>query len=256
MLIHIKVYKKNKNYLNFVTKVLVEGFNHYIKSINYKIRVMENISLAQKIQIGLLGLVALLLIAQLSGVFEGGSSAIRQQAASELQASGNNAPVPGQPGVQAGQPGGIQPQQQPVQPNTPPVPSGPKTKMAFSESTYDFGTATEGEKVEHIYKFKNTGNDPLIISDAKGSCGCTVPQWPKKPIAPGKSGEIKVVFDSKGKAGKQNKTVTITANTEPATTTINITGEVLKDPNAPATDPNAAKGQPAAQPIQVTPGGK
>lgn len=211
---------------------------------------MENFSLAQKIQIGLLGVIAVLLVLQLSGVFDAGSSAIRQQAASELQASGNNgAMTPTQPG-QPGQPA-IQPQQQPVQPQTPPVPSGPKTKMTFGESTYNFGTVTEGEKVEHIYKFKNTGNDPLIISNAQGSCGCTVPQWPKEPIAPGKSGEIKVVFDSKGKAGKQNKTVTITANTEPAATTINITGEVLKNPKAPADN-----GTPAAQPIQVTPGGK
>lgn len=201
---------------------------------------MENFSLAQKIQIGLLGVIALLLVAQLSGVFDSGSSAVRQQAASELQAVGGNPATGVTPG-------------QPVQPQTPPVPTGPKTNMKFSESTYNFGSVTDGEKVEHIYKFKNTGNDPLIISNAQGSCGCTVPQWPKEPIAPGKSGEIKVVFDSKGKVGKQNKTVTITANTEPATTTINITGEVLKNLNAPAADKNAA---PTAQPIQVTPGGK
>ncbi|NJN78804.1 MAG: DUF1573 domain-containing protein [Saprospiraceae bacterium] len=208
---------------------------------------MENFSLAQKIQIGLLGLCALLLIAQLSGVFNSSDSDLRNQAATELQATGaNGAIVPGQPG-QSGQPV-IQPTQ-PIQPTTPPVPSGPKTKMAFGESTYNFGTVSEGEKVEHIYKFKNSGNEPLIISNAQGSCGCTVPQWPKEPIAPGKSGEIKVVFDSKGKAGKQSKTVTITANTDPATTTINIEGEVLKV--AGAAD---ATSKPVT-PIQVNPGG-
>jgi hypothetical protein len=210
---------------------------------------MENFSLAQKIQIGLLGLCALLLIAQLSGVFNGGGdSALRDQAATELQATGaNGAPIPGQAGI-PGQPGqpGIQPSQ-PVQPTTPPVPTGPKTKMNFTQETYDFGTVSEGDKVEHIYKFKNSGNEPLIISNAQGSCGCTVPQWPKEPIAPGKSGEIKVVFDSKGKAGKQSKTVTITANTDPATTTINITGEVLKVEGAANSAP--------ATPIQVNPGG-
>ena len=208
---------------------------------------MENFSLAQKIQIGLLGLIALLLIAQLSGVFGGGgNAALREQAATELQATGTNgAPVPGQPGM-PGQPT-MQPTQ-PVQPTTPPVPTGPKTKMSFTEETYDFGTVSEGDKVEHIYKFKNSGNEPLIISNAQGSCGCTVPQWPKEPIAPGKTGEIKVVFDSKGKAGKQSKTVTITANTEPATTTINITGEVLKGADA-ATEKTST-------PIQVNPGGK
>jgi hypothetical protein len=242
------LYGKNKNYLNFVTKLLVER-NFNIKNLKIiKIRVMENFSLAQKIQIGLLGLIVLLLIANFSGVFNGGrDSVLRDKAATELQATGaNGAPIPGQSSV-PGQPG-IQPSQ-PIQPTTPPVPTGPKTKMSFGEINYDFGTVSEGDKVEHIYKFKNSGNEPLIISNAQGSCGCTVPQWPKEPIAPGKSGEIKVVFDSKGKAGKQNKTVTITANTDPATTTINITGEVLKV--AGAADANAAP----STPIQVNPGG-
>ncbi|MFT6148978.1 MAG: hypothetical protein ACJAUH_001664 [Saprospiraceae bacterium] len=201
---------------------------------------MENFSLAQKIQIGLLGLCALLLAVQISGVFNGGDDALRQQAATELSGTvANGAPIPGQPAIQPAQP---------IQPATPPVPSGPKTNMTFAKETYDFGTISEGEKVERIYKFKNSGNEPLIISNAQGSCGCTVPQWPKEPIAPGKSGEIKVVFDSKGKAGKQNKTVTITANTNPATTTINITGEVLKSANG------AAAEKPVT-PIQVNPGG-
>ncbi len=208
---------------------------------------MENFSLAQKIQIGLLGVIAVALVLQLTGVFSGGNSALREQAASELQANGTNgAIVPGQPG--AIQPGGIQPTAQPIQPTTPPVPTGPKTTMTFGEMNYDFGTVSEGEKVEHIYKFKNTGKDPLVISNAQGSCGCTVPQWPKEPVAPGKSGEIKVVFDSKGKVGKQNKTVTITANTEPTTTTINITGEVLKVAGSESSE--------GSSPIQVKPGGK
>ena len=207
---------------------------------------MENFSLAQKIQIGLLGVIAVLLVLQLSGIFNSGSSTVRQQAANELQATGSNVmTTPTQPGQPAIQPNPT------VQPQTPPVPTGPTTKMTFEESTYNFGSVTEGEKVEHIYKFKNTGNDPLIISNAQGSCGCTVPQWPREPIAPGKSSEIKVVFDSKGKAGKQSKTVTITANTEPATTTITINGEVLKNATTPP-----SSGKSASQPIQITPGGK
>lgn len=205
---------------------------------------MENISLAQKIQIGLLGLVAILLIVQMSGVMDSGNSAVRQAAANDIQAIGGNAAAAN------GNPAAITPTQQPVQPQTPPVPSGPKTVMSFGEEVWDFGSVNDGEKVEHTYKFKNSGNDPLIISNATGSCGCTVPQWPREPIAPGKSGEIKVVFDSKGKQGKRNQQVTITANTEPATTTIRMTGEVISLGGAAATTT-----QPTT-PIQVNPGGK
>jgi len=107
-------------------------------------------------------------------------------------------------------------------------PTGPTTAMNFGESSFDFGTIDEGEKVSHVYKFENTGNEPLVISNAKGSCGCTVPKWPKNPIAPGESGEILVTFNSKGKTGKQTKRVTITANTDPAQTFLTITGQVTK----------------------------
>ncbi|MEM9990743.1 MAG: DUF1573 domain-containing protein [Bacteroidota bacterium] len=121
---------------------------------------------------------------------------------------------------------------------TPEAPKGPTTTMTFEESTFDFGTVESGEKVRHTYKFTNTGEEPLVISNAKGSCGCTVPKWPQEPIAPGAEGEIEVEFDSKNKSGRQTKTVTITANTDGGTERLTITGEVLKDPNAPA--PGAA----------------
>lgn len=114
------------------------------------------------------------------------------------------------------------------------VPTGPTTSIAFEETDFDFGAVDEGEKVKHTYKFKNTGNEPLIIASAKGSCGCTVPKWSSDPIAPGQTGVIDVEFDSKGKPGKQTKRVTVTANTVPAQTFLNITGTVNKDPNAPA----------------------
>ncbi|MDX1476133.1 MAG: DUF1573 domain-containing protein [Saprospiraceae bacterium] len=107
-------------------------------------------------------------------------------------------------------------------------PTGPTTTISFEQSTFDFGTVDSGEKVSHIYKFTNTGNEPLVISNAKGSCGCTVPQWPKTPIPPGETGEIRVEFDSKGKSGKQTKRVTITANTDPAQTFLTITGNINK----------------------------
>lgn len=97
----------------------------------------------------------------------------------------------------------------------------------FESNTYDFGVITQGEKISFSYKFKNTGKTNLIITSAKGSCGCTVPEYPKKPIAPNGEGKIEVVFDSDGKSGKQNKTVTILSNTYPATTVLNLTGEII-----------------------------
>ncbi len=115
-----------------------------------------------------------------------------------------------------------------------PVPTGPTTEMVFTETEFDFGTVKDGEKVSHTYKFKNAGKEPLVISNAQGSCGCTVPKWPRDPIAPGKSGEIVVEFDSKGKAGDRNQKVTITANTNPPQTFLTLKGKVLGDPNAPA----------------------
>tara|TARA_B100001250_G_C19625560_1_gene711359 strand:+ start:202 stop:693 length:492 start_codon:yes stop_codon:yes gene_type:complete len=91
---------------------------------------------------------------------------------------------------------------------------------------WDFGTIQQGDTPEFSFTFKNTGNEPMIISNAKGSCGCTVPQWPKEPIAPGASGEISVKFSSKGKKGSQNKTVTLTANTTPPNTKLRVTGQI------------------------------
>jgi hypothetical protein len=121
---------------------------------------------------------------------------------------------------------------QPNQPNVA-VPAGPITTMAFDENgTFDFGTVTEGEIVSHTFSFTNTGSEPLIISDAKGSCGCTVPSKPTAPIAPGEKGEITVQFNSKNKKGARNQKVTVTANTNPAQTFIYLTGTVNPDPAA------------------------
>ena len=123
-------------------------------------------------------------------------------------------------------------------PSTPAAPVGPTTTIEFAESEFNFGKVKAGEKVQHVYKFKNTGKEPLVISNAKGSCGCTVPDWPKEPIGVGEEGEILVEFNSKGKTGNQAKTVTITANTDPPQTLIQIKGEVIADPNAKAATPN------------------
>lgn len=90
----------------------------------------------------------------------------------------------------------------------------PATTASFSEYEWDFGTIDEGDKVEHTFTFTNTGTNPLVLEKCKGSCGCTVPTCPKEPIPPGGTGEIGVVFNSKGKKNKQTKRVTITCNTE------------------------------------------
>lgn len=143
----------------------------------------------------------------------------------------------------------------PADPNAAPAadpnavdPNVPKTTMKFDQSEYDFGKVKEGEMVKHVYKFTNTGKEPLIINNAKGSCGCTVPQWPKEPIAPGATGEIQVEFNSKGKPGNQTKTVTITANTDPNPTHLTIKGMVEKDPNAPAETKPEIKVNPSPAP--------
>jgi hypothetical protein len=99
-------------------------------------------------------------------------------------------------------------------------------KMIFEEQTYDFGTVREGVVVDHTFSFTNTGKVPLLISNARSTCGCTVPDWPEDPIAPGETGAITVRFDTKNKAQLQVKPVTITANTYPATTKVFLQGIV------------------------------
>ena len=100
-------------------------------------------------------------------------------------------------------------------------------KMTFEEDTYDLGQVKAGEKVAHVYNFTNTGKAPLLITSARSTCGCTVPEWPKDPIPPGGKGELKVVFNSEGKHGQQNKPVTVLANTYPGTTKVFLTGTVV-----------------------------
>ncbi len=107
-------------------------------------------------------------------------------------------------------------------------PEGPLPLFQFPEENHDFGTINEGDVVEKTFTFKNVGEAPLIISSAKASCGCTVPEWPKEPIGIGEEGKITVKFNSKGKPGIQNKTVTITANTYPKISRLTIKANVTK----------------------------
>ena len=99
------------------------------------------------------------------------------------------------------------------------------------ETSYNFGEIQQGESVTHDFILKNTGDADLIISAAKGSCGCTVPEWPKTPIAKGEEATIKVTFNSAGKSGKQNKTVTLVTNAIPNTKVLTINGNVIVPQN-------------------------
>ena len=111
--------------------------------------------------------------------------------------------------------------------NTPAVVANPTT-MKMDRMEHDFGTITDDKPATTTFTLTNTGNNPLIISSAKGSCGCTVPTYPKAPIAPGESESIEVSFNPSGKAGAQNKTVTLIANTTPANTVMNVNSVVNK----------------------------
>lgn len=120
-------------------------------------------------------------------------------------------------------------------------PEGPLPAFEFETEEHDFGTIDEGDVVSHTFKFTNTGEAPLIIQSAKGSCGCTVPTWPKEPIPVGGTGEIVAEFNSKGKPNVQNKTVTITANTWPKQTRLRIKAMVT---------PAAQDAAPAEGPVK------
>ena len=98
--------------------------------------------------------------------------------------------------------------------------------IAFDKIEHDFGTINEGDVVETIFYFTNTGKSELIISSAKGNCGCTVPEWPKEPILPGEKGEIKVKFNSDRKPNKQQKQVTLVTNTNEGTEILVIKAQV------------------------------
>lgn len=103
--------------------------------------------------------------------------------------------------------------------------TGPK--IYFAETSFEFGDITQGDRVEHTFELENTGNEPLILSDVKTTCGCTVPEWPREPIAPGKKANIKVVFNSTGKMGIQNKVVTIMSNAVNSPARVKIVSNVL-----------------------------
>jgi len=88
--------------------------------------------------------------------------------------------------------------------------NGPISEISFESTVFNWGEIKPGEKIQNVFKFQNTGEEPIVITNAKGSCGCTVPKWPTEPIMPGETAEILVLFNSKNKKGLQSKRVTIT----------------------------------------------
>lgn len=103
--------------------------------------------------------------------------------------------------------------------------------FTFEETKFDFDTVFTGDIVEHTFKFKNTGKTSLLINDVRTGCGCTTPVWPKDPVPPGESSEVIVRFDTKGRSGRQTKSVTLFANTYPNTTVLRVFGVVLSPEN-------------------------
>lgn len=108
-----------------------------------------------------------------------------------------------------------------------PAEPGSAAVISFTEDKHDFGKITQGEKVSWAFAFKNTGGSDLVISSAQGSCGCTVPSYPHVPVKPGEASKIDVVFDSEGKSGLVQKTITLVTNCNPSTKVLTISATVI-----------------------------
>ena len=105
-------------------------------------------------------------------------------------------------------------------------PSGKRAEITFEKTEFDFGKILQGEVVSYTFHFTNTGSAPLIITSVEKSCGCTASEFPRDPIAPGKTGDIKITYDSKGHHGFQSKMLIVNANTMPSSTTLRLKAEV------------------------------
>jgi hypothetical protein len=105
---------------------------------------------------------------------------------------------------------------------------GVMPKFSWEEKTHNFGKIEQNLPVVHEFQFSNTGKSPLVISAVKGSCGCTVTEYTKEPVAPGKSGIVKATFNAKA-MGSFNKSIRVTANVEGGAETLYIKGEVVKN---------------------------
>ena len=100
-------------------------------------------------------------------------------------------------------------------------------QMKFKNSSYNFGDLYQGEQVAHVFSFINIGNVPLVLNNVLATCGCTAPEWEKKPLLPGEEGQVKIVFDSSSKIGRQNKVITIRSNAKSGDYRLRISAMVL-----------------------------
>lgn len=107
--------------------------------------------------------------------------------------------------------------------------SNAQAKFKFVTETIDYGTVAKGSDGVRIFEFTNVGDEPLVISDVKSTCGCTVPEKPEGPIGPGEKGQIKVKYDTKNKVGPIRKNITVYSNADEPVKLLKIKGEVLKD---------------------------
>ena len=115
--------------------------------------------------------------------------------------------------------------------------------MTPDENRYEFGTVKQGDLVKHTFTFRNTGSEPLVISNVAASCGCTTPEYTKEPVMPGKTGKITAVFNTAGKMGQQNKTMTVNSNNGAGDVFLTLSGTIA-DPSATAAAPAETKATP------------
>ena len=119
-------------------------------------------------------------------------------------------------------------------------------EITFEKKTHDFGKVIDGEKVSYSFKFKNTGIEPLILSNVTSSCGCTVPEWPREPILKGKSASVKVKYDT-NRIGPINKTITVISNAKEASVQLKIIGNVVEAPTGTQMPTNNQGAAPVAK---------
>lgn len=165
-----------------------------------------------KIQIGLLAVIAVALVALAVNQFTGKGSTSEPGG---IVAANSSPANPSSPDTF-----------DPLQTSTPVVDNTPKTTAVFKKYEHDFGTIKQDTENAFVFTFTNTGKEPMIIESATGSCGCTVPNYPKAPIPPGGTGDIEVVYKPGKQENAQQKTVTVVANTEPKETTLRIKAQV------------------------------
>lgn len=122
-----------------------------------------------------------------------------------------------------------------------PAASTSKAVLTFTADTYDFGSIPQGTPVNHVFSFKNTGTEPLVITSVTASCGCTTPEWPREPVRPGATASIKAIFNAAA-MGPFTKTISVVSNANPNQKVLIIKGEVKTAPATAATK--------AAAPVQ------